>query len=1320
VDPFVPRVETKSNHGDANVSALTDSQRRAIEGSGNVLVVAGAGTGKTRTLVERCLARVCNPTKPVSLGRILMVTFTEAAAGEMRKRLRDELEKQAGAHPDNAWLAEQLALVEMARISTLHSFCLQLVREHFHELGLDPQLTVLPDEQARLLARQTLDRVLRRHYAGGTAIAEAVQQLILEQGRGWDEPIRNLVLRAHHYTQTLCDPEAWFREQLAVLQHPRPERWERWLLEGVNPWRQTWLPVLQSQPKENRKAHRCAASLEGLPEEATREQIAAALAQVLDADGDWTGQRKGAHRDPIEKFFDDAAFLHSVAAVSAGVDPLAQDREWVRPHMIALLELTQDFAREFARAKRELAGLDFQDLEQFALQLLCHRASRRPTDRALYWRERLELVFVDEYQDINEAQDTILRALGREGAEANRFLVGDIKQSIYRFRLANPRIFQRYAEMWRPATEDVRLETGPPNPPLTPPRRGTRSPGRGTSGGASGSPPPEGLGAGLAAAGQVISLADNFRSHEAILNFVNTLFADLMRKEVGGVEYDEAQRLQFGAAAERPYFLLKADSSTRVELHLGLTGTGGGETENGEDTNLVDSSNVAKEARWAALRLRELRGRFQVWDEGTRQLRPVEWSDMAILLRSPRHKAENYAKVFEEVGVPLTVARGGFFENQEVFDLLSLLQLLDNPLQDLPLLAALRSPLVGLTLDQLATIRLAQPRGYFWTALRRFHSDKQPRAAASPSDSNPDQPPPAPVAASEQSRGEILPILRAGAWPKVDLFLRRFENWRRLARQVSLSQSLETVLDETCYEAWLLAQSRGQQRWANAQRLLALTRQFDQFQRQGLFRFLNYVEAQREAEVDMEPASVTTDNAVRLMSIHQSKGLEFPVVLVADLGKRFNFDDLKERVILDEEFGLCPRVRPPHAGQLYPSLPYWLAKRRQQRESLGEELRLLYVALTRARDKLILSGVVSAKTVAEKWTRVATGQPTPDASQEGNCLRRSAPLPGGAGGGFMVPTQQILEANSYLDWLGAWLPSATDHSDWTTSGQSSLLEWTIYQEGDERLAGQVQPSGKSAASTPLTEAIAPAAWESLLQRLAWRYPFAAATTEPAKTSASALRRRLREETDDEAESLFQIPSLQFHSRRRSRNGTTQLSAAKVGTAHHLFLQWVPLERVTRRLDLVEEAERMRHAAVLSDEEVAALDFDALLAFWQSDLGRKIRAQEARYIHRELPFTARMSRADLEALKLSLNAGLPDDEFVVVQGFADLAVILPEEIWLVDFKTDHVDRGAMAAVVQFYEPQLKLYALALGRIYRRPVTGAWLHFLSLKQLVAVIA
>jgi ATP-dependent helicase/nuclease subunit A len=601
---------------------------------------------------------------------------------------------------------------------------------------------------------------------------------------------------------------------------------------------------------------------------------------------------------------------------------------------------------------------------------------------------------------------------------------------------------------------------------------------------------------------------------------------------------------------------------------------------------------------------------------------------------------------------------------------------------------------VGLTLDELATIRIEQRRGHIWTALRRFHRDNQPLESDLHAHSNRDHALTAPEdnsgpdVGSRPSRSKASSIFAEAAWPKVDLFLRRYANWRRLARQASLSQCLETVLEETCYEAWLLAQSRGQQRRANAERLLALTRQFDQFQRQGLFRFLNFVEAQQEAGVDLEPASVTTENAVQLMSIHQSKGLEFPVVLVADLGKRFNFDDLKQRVILDEEFGLCPKVKPPHASQIYPSLPYWLAKRRQRRESLGEELRLLYVALTRARDRLILSGMASGKTIAVKWTGGATDK---------------------------FPAQQILEANSYLDWLGAWLPRATGHSDWTTSGQSSLLAWTIHRDGDEP---QPESPRKPTESTQPAEAVDSTAWEALRQKLEWHYPFAAATSEPAKTSVSALRRRLREETDDEASALLRASSFKTRPGPRSGDAAGKLSAAAVGTAHHVFLQLVRLERVTSMPELRAEAERMSRAAVLSDGELAALDFDALLAFWQSELGSRIRAQRTMHVHREIPFTAKMSSADLAALKLSVNTGLPEDEFVVVQGVADLAVILAEEIWLVDFKTDHVDGSELAAVVRFYEPQVKLYALALGRIYRRPVTESWLHFLSLKKSVAI--
>ena len=331
-----------------------------------------------------------------------------------------------------------------------------------------------------------------------------------------------------------------------------------------------------------------------------------------------------------------------------------------------------------------------------------------------------------------------------------------------------------------------------------------------------------------------------------------------------------------------------------------------------------------KEARLVALRLKELKAQqYAIWDQELEKLRPVEWRDMAILLRSPASKSESYAKEFTRLSVPLLVARGGFYQSMEVSDLLSLLQLLDNPLQDLPAIAVMHSPLAGLTLNELATIRLTV-KGRFWTAMVRWQEGQTVKRAVSNSQS-----------ASHGAGPEMAELYR-----KVTTFLERYARWRRLARQVSLSRCLDAVLTETYYASWLLTQPRGEQRHANVQRLLTLAQQFDQFQRQSLFRFLKFIQAQQLAATEPEVAAVSQENSVRLMSIHQSKGLEFPVVVVADLAKPFNTSDLRAEVILDEVHGLCPQIQPPHTGKRYPSLPYWLARQRQHRELLGEELRL--------------------------------------------------------------------------------------------------------------------------------------------------------------------------------------------------------------------------------------------------------------------------------------------------------------------------------------------------------------------------------------------
>jgi ATP-dependent helicase/nuclease subunit A len=1178
---------------------LTPSQSHAVAARGNVLVMASAGTGKTHTLVERCLD--CIVREGSSLDEILVVTFTEAAATGIRQRLRRALGKKTQADYSDMHCAEQLALFDAAHIGTLHSFCLKLVREHFYTLGLDPQLAVLDAGEARLRANETLDEELQTHYAGETELNNAIQKLIQIYGNGRDEKIRQLVLRLYNYAQTRPDADGWLAEQSEKFASPAPDEWQTWLLDGIRNWHDEWLPALGNLRKENVKATECLEILRKLPKKFSREQAAVFLNEIQNASTVWPKGKKGVLGKPLEKFFADAAFLNSLALIKDDRDALVEDWNWIRGHMIALLWLAQSFSARFSMRKRDDGVLDFHDLEQFALKLLWNFEAERPTAIAEHWRKKLRFVFVDEYQDINAAQDRIIRALSRDGAGANRFLVGDVKQSIYRFRLADPKIFRDYAHAWR------------------------------------------------GKAGQTISLTENFRSRESLLNFVNSVFEPLMREEIGGVNYDDEAKLKFGSPEARADFSIGKDSSLRTDLLLRFK-IGRNDVEADDEFSANESADLeesGKEARLLAARLTELkRSRHGIWDDKIKKVRAVDWRDMAVLLRSPAGKAEIFAKQFERAGVPLVVERDGFYDSSEILDLLSLLQLLDNPLQDVPAIAVLRSPLVGLSLDELAQIRLATS-GHFWFALNQIQDSK--------------------LKIQSETR------------EKVEKFLERFQCWRKTARQSSLSQCLETILAETHYDDWLKSRPRGAQRHAHVERFLNLVQKFDPFQRHGLFRFLKFIETQREAEVEPDVSPVADENAVRLMSIHQSKGLEFPVVAVADLAKPFNEQDLRGEIIFDEEFGLCPRVKPPHTGRGYPSLPHWLAQQRQRNELAGEELRLLYVAMTRARDTLILTGSVTEK----KW--------------EALCADAGA-----------VTLQKILAAKSYADWLGLWFSQCADGDG--MQGESANLRWRIAD--DMELWGKKGKEGESwgitgnHGETELPK-LDDETKQKLRETLTWRYGFGGATKRAAKSSVTALRHQAADELDDEAEQIFP-------GRRGVR---TKLSAADAGTAHHKFLQHIALESAGEPAALAAEAERLERESVLSADEHGVLDLKAIAAFWNSDTGQKIREHTAK-VKRELAFTAKFSPQELlKIMGTKPEAGL-EKEFIVVQGVADLVVLLPKEIWLVDFKTDEVRAEDLTEKIKFYAPQLKLYASALEKIYGRPIKNRWLHFLPAQRTVEV--
>lgn len=1173
----------------------TGQQRAAIEAEGNVLVMAGAGTGKTSTLVARVVERLSREAGRIRADRVLMVTFTEAAAAEMRQRLRERLDECG------LGMADQVARLDLASIGTLHGFCLQMLREHGVELGLEPQLTVLDEAESGRLARWAWSRWVESQVEGGDA-GEALRAWV---GAGFDgdlEAVWRTVWEIHRYAQTLADPDLWLESQAAMWSEESPVLWRRWMEDGLREWVAGWVARFRVEAGNRLVEARLRRLEEGVPVEgASREDWWTAL---VENPGEYTPRRKTEERRPLATFFEEVDFLHSLD--SAGGDPLREDWEACRGWMAALVGAVRAFAAAFRAEKRSRGGVDFSDLEQLALDLLV----RRPGGAAAWCRDRYDLVVVDECQDVNAAQDAILRAVSREGEGANRFLVGDVKQSIYRFRLADPRLFQEVARRWNvPGGE-----------------------------------------------GQVIPLTGNFRSAESILKFVNRVCGRLFRSEVGGVEYGPDAHLVFGESSGRDPLKTSADPGPRVEWHVRVNG-GESESEESGDAGGGKETVAAVEARLIARRLREMHeAGTPVWDRKLGSFRPVTWSDMAVLLRGLKGKVSDFSREFQRAGVPLAARQAGFFEIPAVADLRNVLRILDNPLQDIPLVGVLRSPLVGLSdPNALALIRMsAVGERHWWTLLQRFANGA---CAAEGGDAE---------------SGALWDMARG----KAAVFLERHRSWRQTAVRSGAAAALEAVLDDTGYEVWAAGRPDRGETLANVRRFLEMARRFDAGSRGGLYRFLTWLDGEESADT-VEAAAGRPEAAVQLMTVHRSKGLEFPVVVVAGLGSRFQMMDLTaSRVIRDEVHGLCPLVT-RWDGRRYPSATMWMAQRRQRRELLGEELRLLYVALTRAADHLLLFGTARTTALEERWPEVAAGLRVSEAPMSAAC---------------------VADAGTALDWLGPILMAARSGPDPAVdAGISEGFSWQFWRGA---VAPSTEVEGVPVRCVPVEPAVRAA------------YPHVGATLEPSKVTATGLRRRMAEDSDglDVGQRAFGIA----HGASDPRDG----SAVDRGMAHHAFFEHADPDVASTESGVLMEAQRLLRAGWMTEEEVGRVEVAAVWRFWDSGLGRDIRSRRAG-MQREVAFTVRLTAADLRLLGFRVAPDLEPDEFVVGQGVVDLAVIDEAGIWIVDFKTDRVLPGEPTRLkAAAYRPQLAVYGLALARIFGRPVMGRWLHFLATGETVAV--
>lgn len=1224
----------------------TDQQWEAIAERGkNLLVAAAAGSGKTAVLVERVL-RLITGESPVPVDRLLVVTFTEAASAQMRSRIVSALERAQEADPEDPAPTRQLLLMGRAAISTLHSFCLALLRRHFYRLGLDPAFRVMDEGEATLLKQDVLSVVLERAYEEG-----GLEFTRLVDGFGGDTGARleQLVLGIHDHAISQPLPLPWLEQVARAFQIPGHARVDDlpWTHPALDEARRRLADAAQWLAES-----RALAAGPGGPRaylgvlDAEGEKLAALilsastwdeLAEGLRA---WTGfgrLPRAGKAETCEEARDACRYARDRAKgilddLRKGVfsrpgPELVEESRRLSPVVDVLTGLVARFHHAFQEAKAQRGQVDFGDLEHFCLRLLGEEDGSgrlQPSAVARDLQEQYVEVLVDEYQDINEVQDAILQLVSRQDhPEPNLFMVGDVKQSIYRFRLAAPGLFLRHYDEFHRETSD----------------RARR-----------------------------IDLSSNFRSRHSILHGVNSLFRQLMNGGVGEITYEAAAELVPGRP-EPP------GATVPIEVYLCERNAASeaaepeAEEEPGPDGEKEDLPALEREAHLAAGLVKELVAGsvpFRFYDAQRQVWRDVTYRDVVILMRATRERANVVTEVFRELDIPIYAELGtGYFAASEVEVALAMLRVTDNPRQDIPLAAVLRSPAVGLSPEELSRVRLQEREGSFYDAVV--------------------------AAARNPDLGDTA--------AKLGEFLHRLEGWRTVARRASLSRLVWQVLEETRYYDYCGGMPGGAQRQANLRALYDRARQFDGFARPGLFRFLRFVERlQENQDLGTAPALGQEEDVVRIMSVHKSKGLEFPVVLLLDAGKAFNRRDLQEDVLYHRQLGLGPRVVDPQLRLKYPSLAHTAISCRRRLEALAEEMRILYVAMTRAQGKLVLVG--SCRDLERKRGRWAMAARLP-----GRCL----------------PDALLARATSWLDWLGpalarvAVLEPGPGTPTLPGSPNDAAAWWKVAMPlpaGPWRL-----PAGEPGNLDGLTwDAIRalqppqllpdPELAGEIARRLEWTYPRLSLTGRASKLSVSELKRwhdPFREDAEDRSARQGQpLPVPRFLADGRP-------GGLELGVGTHAVIRHLDLEQPLDPGGLARQLESMVQRELVLPAVAEAISTTTLAGFFQTELGRRV-VESSRSVQREVPFALAVPVEEI------YGPGGEPGEFVMVQGIVDCVFDAGEGLVLLDFKTDH--DGEKTRWLEDYRRQIRIYRRALETATVRPVTEAYLVFLATGAVVPV--
>ncbi len=1178
----------------------------------DILVSAAAGSGKTTVLVERIVRRLSDAENPIDIDRLLVVTFTKAAAAEMKGRIEEAIYKKLVEQPDNAHLQRQTALIHNAQITTIDAFSLFIVKNHFNEIGLDPGFRTADEAEIKMIKKEVLDELLEEKYREGSKeFLNCVRFFCPELS---DEKIEEYIQKLSKVAAAMPWPADWLQERKNDYRKVGDDSEVSkfvydYMVKMTRGCKETYENIidicsgangpdmyLESVTPEYEQINR-------LTKTNNLEEFKKALSEICFID---LSRKKGNDVDPVlrKQVQELRNSVKTVINKDMREALLLDDshNEECAAAVDCLVDLTLEFDRRVLLKKQDKRILDFSDMEHYALDILVNRdefGNPVPSKVALEYREYFEEIMIDEYQDSNLVQDILLSSVARvETGRRNMFMVGDIKQSIYRFRQARPELFKSKYEQFVNAGDDYLR----------------------------------------------IDLSSNFRSRLGVIDGINGIFSAIMTPDNGGILYDDAAALH----AEAKDYPMDSDNKTEVILY-------------NDSAPRVEKDG---EPKMVALKIEELVRDFQVLDKNTKQMRPALYSDIVILLRSSA-KDELFRKALEERGIPAYIeSKKGFFSQKEVQDVLMLLKVLDNPLQDIPLFGTMKSVFGGFSNEELAVIRAANKKANLYDAIEAY----------------------------AKTEGELA--------EKVQKFIDMVETYRAKVATCSIHELLLRIYADFGYVNYVYALPAGEKRRNNVEMLLTKAKEFEKTSYFGLFKFINYIDGLEEFDIDYGEASNIDENAnvVRIMTIHKSKGLEFPIVFLANVERGFNKKDTSASLLTDYDFGIGINYFDPDSRVQLPTFRKKAIAGKLLIDGLAEEIRVLYVALTRAREKLFITGSVKDSDKFAEECETISGLSTE------------------------LTFVDFCKSNSYLSMIKAFLKKA-DIALKFVSGEDLIAANIESETTGVNLMDRLYRASDYADSNTV---------ELLKKRFAYVYPFENRKELFTKTSVSELKMAAMEEADEGAYSIFEqkevIPYIpKFARTEEETSGTTR------GSAVHRWMEILNFDRVFKGVfngipadyssylkefnpekikgNLLDYMDEMAGSYKLTQEYRSIVNPKKIVNFLSSNVAYRMwKADKCGQLFREQPFVYGIG-AD------RLKKEFPAEEKVLIQGIIDVFFIEDGKIVLLDYKTDVAE--SFEILENRYRTQFDYYAEALESIKQRPVAEKIIYSFYLEKENAIL-